>query len=233
LRALRIGGLTPLSACDYPGYLAAVVFCQGCPWRCGYCHNSRLLPRRGAHELAWPSVLAFLERRSGLLDAVVFSGGEPTLQPGLPDAMRAVGALGFKVGLHTAGMVPRLLAAALPYTAWVGMDVKAPFDDYQRITGVRGSGRAAWESARLVLESGVDYEFRTTVHAALLPLPALERIAHGLAALGVRHYVLQKFRPMGCATPDPAGNGGADYPWSELNAKFARLFRTFAVRGCQ
>ena len=73
---LRVGGLTPLSTTDYPGELAAVVFCQGCPWRCGYCHNPHLLSVRGASEIAWVDVLAFLRRRQGLLDAVVFSGGE-------------------------------------------------------------------------------------------------------------------------------------------------------------
>ena len=72
---LRVGGLTRLSASDYPGKLAAVVFCQGCAWRCGYCHNPELQPARGAYEIPWADVLAFLEKRRGLLDAVVFSGG--------------------------------------------------------------------------------------------------------------------------------------------------------------
>ena len=106
---LRVGGLTPLSASDYPGKLAAVVFCQGCAWRCHYCHNAHLLGRRGSGEIGWPQVTAFLERRKGLLDAVVFSGGEPTLQAGLGAAMREVKALGYLVGLHTAGIVPRRL----------------------------------------------------------------------------------------------------------------------------
>ena len=88
---LRVGGLTRLSASDYPGKLAAVVFCQGCAWRCSYCHNRGLLPFRKSPfpgEIAWAEVLAFLEKRRGLLDAVVFSGGEPTMQPGLAAAMR-------------------------------------------------------------------------------------------------------------------------------------------------
>ena len=85
---LRVGGLTPLSTSDWPGMLAAVVFCQGCPWRCGYCHNPGLIPARGDNEIPWEDVLAFLRRRQGLLDGVVFSGGEPTAQAGLLDAMR-------------------------------------------------------------------------------------------------------------------------------------------------
>ncbi|MBI3069525.1 MAG: 4Fe-4S cluster-binding domain-containing protein, partial [Betaproteobacteria bacterium] len=74
---LRVGGLVPLTTTDYPGRLAAVVFCQGCPWRCGYCHNPHLLPARRTAPIAWHAVRDFLERRRGLLDAVVFSGGEP------------------------------------------------------------------------------------------------------------------------------------------------------------
>ena len=158
---LRVGGLTRLSATDYPDKLAAVVFCQGCVWRCGYCHNPELQPRRRQGEIAWPDVLAFLGRRRALLDAVVFSGGEPTLQRGLADAMRDVKALGFLVGLHTAGIVPRRLAQVLPLVDWVAMDVKARFEEHERVTGVRGSARRAKESRDLILRSGVACELHT------------------------------------------------------------------------
>jgi pyruvate formate lyase activating enzyme len=158
---LRVGGLTRLSAADYPGKLAAVVYCQGCAWRCGYCHNPELRPARGAHQIAWAEVLAFLERRRGLLDAVVFSGGEPTQQRGLAAAMRAVKAMGYLVGLHTAGIVPRRLAEVLPLLDWVGMDVKAPFEEHERVTGKRGSASRARASRELIRASGVACEFHT------------------------------------------------------------------------
>jgi len=158
---LRVGGLTRCSASDYPGKLAAVVFCQGCAWRCRYCHNPELQPRRGGEDIAWSDVLAFLERRQGLLDAVVFSGGEPTLQAGLAPAVREVKARGFLVGLHTAGIVPRRLAEVLPLVDWVAMDVKAKFDEHERVTGVRGSAHRARESRELILASGTACEFHT------------------------------------------------------------------------
>ena len=158
---LRVGGLTRLSATDYPGKLAAVVFCQGCAWRCGYCHNPELQPARGRQEIPWPDVLAFLGRRRGLLDAVVFSGGEPTLQPGLAAAMREVKALGFLVGLHTAGIVPRRLAEVLPLLDWVAMDAKARFEEHERVTRVRGSARRARQSLDLIVASGVARELHT------------------------------------------------------------------------
>jgi pyruvate formate lyase activating enzyme len=196
---LRVGGMTPLSASDWPGMLAAVVFCQGCPWRCRYCHNPHLIPPRGEDEISWEAVLDFLHRRQGLLDGVVFSGGEPTLQPGLAGAMREVRALGFKVGLHTGGAYPRRLAEVLPLVDWVGLDAKAPFDDYARVTGVPGSGTPARESLDLLLASGVAHEIRTTVHPALLGDAEVVELVDFLAARGVARHVLQAFRPAGCA----------------------------------
>ena len=198
-RHLRVGGLVPLSTTDYPEHLSAVIFCQGCPWHCGYCHNRHLLPRRNVGEIGWPSILAFLERRRGLLDAVVFSGGEPTLQPVLPDAISEIRAMGYAVGLHTAGIYPRRLRAVLPLLNWVAMDIKAPFDDYASITGVPGSGTRARECMELIMASSIDHEFRTTVQDCLLPAPKMRVLAAELAARGVRNYALQE-----CRTPGDA-----------------------------
>ncbi len=103
---IRIGGMTPLTSIDFPGQLAAVLYLQGCPWRCGYCHNPGLIPARGESHVEWRQVVAFLHRRRGLLDGVVFSGGEPTSQTGLPDAIAQVAGLDYRIGLHTGGMYP-------------------------------------------------------------------------------------------------------------------------------
>jgi anaerobic ribonucleoside-triphosphate reductase activating protein len=230
--SLRVGGLTAMSATDYPGALAAVVFCQGCGWRCGYCQNAHLRPRRAASMLSWSAVLTLLERRRGLLDAVVFSGGEPTLQPALPAAIRAAKALGFRVGLHTGGPDPARLRALLPWLDWVGFDIKAPFADYARITGTPGSGARALASAQALLGSGVPHEFRTTVHPALLSAEALTTLADGLASLGARRYVVQEFRSLGCADQpfatraDCAAEAPAGYPetlWTALRPRFAEF----------
>ena len=225
---LRIGGLTSYSTTDYPGCFAAVVFCQGCPWHCNYCHNPHLLSARVRVAIAWGEVVRFLDRRRGLLDAVVFSGGEPTLQDGLATAMRAVKSAGFKVGLHTAGMYPERLRELLPLLDWVGMDIKAPFADYKRITGVPGSGEKAVTSARLILDSGVDYEFRTTVHSALLSLDALETMGLDLTAMGVQNYVLQEFRQQGCAESLPAATPA--YLRCDAVERLGRQFCKFSVR---
>jgi pyruvate formate lyase activating enzyme len=227
---LRVGGLVPLSTTDYPDHLSTVVFCQGCPWRCAYCHNPHLLPRRSRSEIPWADVLAFLERRRGLLDAVVFSGGEPTLQPALPDAVRAVKAMGFEVALHTAGIHPPRLAQVLPLLDWVGMDVKTEFHRYPELTGAPGSGERARRSMELILASGVAHEFRTTVHPVLLPPAVLDRLADTLAADGVRQYVLQEFRSHGCGDPALLNDCKTHYLDAALHRQFASRFKTFSIR---
>lgn len=189
-----MGGLTPLTTIDYPGELAAVVFCQGCPWRCRYCQNTDLLPGRGRNELPWERVLELLERRRGLLDAVVFSGGEPTLQAALAAAIRDVKALGYKTGLHSAGIYPKRLERVLPELDWVGLDIKALPEGYPEITGIPGSGKAAWDSARRLIATGVAHEIRLTVHPALLPRERVEELLRRLDAMGADRVVLQPCR---------------------------------------
>lgn len=191
---LSVGGFTPLTGIDYPGELAAVVFCQGCPWRCRYCHNPGLIPTRPEHPASWPEILRFLEHRRGLLDAVVFSGGEPTRQTTLKRALGQVRAMGFKTGLHTAGPYPDRLQRLLPRLDWVGLDIKAPPDAYPAITGVTGSGQGAWESARRLIASGVAHEIRLTVHPALLSPADVQQVVVALRDLGARNLVLQSCR---------------------------------------
>lgn len=190
--SIEVGGFTPLTTIDYPDHLSAVVFCQGCPWRCRYCQNGHLLERKRTPKVAWNEILRFLERRRGLLDAVVFSGGEPTLQKNLVIAVRQVRELGYGVALHTAGSYPNRLATILPYLDWVGIDIKGPFENYERITGVSGSGNRARESLQALLASGIDYEVRTTVHPELLSAESLSRLIKLLKELGVRRHVLQE-----------------------------------------
>ena len=107
------------------------------------CHNAALIPEQGQEQLDWQQVVAFIHQRRGLLDGIVFSGGEPTAQTALLDAMRTVKELGMKVALHTNGAYPDRLRALLPLCNWVGMDLKAPFDDYETITKCPASGEQA------------------------------------------------------------------------------------------
>jgi pyruvate formate lyase activating enzyme len=196
---LKIGGFTPLSTTDWPGQLAAVVFVQGCPWRCHYCHNIDLQARDGGEPGGWLRALGTIVRRQGLLDGIVFSGGEPTLDPELPDAIETVRSLGFKVGLHTAGIYPDRLKQILPLIDWVGLDIKADFADYQHITDIPRSGQPAWHSLQAVLDAvehkGLDLEVRTTYHPDLHASAHLLTLGRTLYQLGIQRWVIQEFRP--------------------------------------
>ncbi len=229
-RLLKVGGVTAFTATDYPDQLAAVVFVQGCPWRCGYCHNPHLQARPPVGEMHWPAVLRKLERRVGLVDAVVFSGGEPTMDPALPDAIAEVKALGFKVGLHTACIYPKQLAAVLPLVDWVGFDIKAPFARYERITGVADSGVQARACAEAIIASGVDYECRTTIHPTLLSEAEVLELAATVAGLGVDNYALQMFRPIGCGDSALNAIATAGYPSGDALARIAAQFERFILR---
>jgi pyruvate formate lyase activating enzyme len=198
---LRIGGFTPLTSIDFPGELAAVVFCQGCPWRCRYCHNPELIPARGERSIPWQEIRSTLRQRQGLLDGVVFSGGEPTAQQGLTEALREARGMGFKTALHTAGPYPDRLKRLLPLLDWVGLDIKALPEDYPAITGVPGSGEPAWESARRLIDADVDYEIRVTAHPAWLPPAQAEKLIQRLLAMGAEKIILQAGQT--AATLDP------------------------------
>lgn len=184
-------------------------------------------------EIAWADVLAFLRKRQGLLDAVVFSGGEPLAQTALADAVRTVRGMGFRVGLHTGGAYPERLGEVLPMLDWVGFDFKAPISEYPLITGVPGSGEQARTAARLVIESGVAHEFRTTVHPDLLAPAALLHLALHLASLGATRYVLQEVRTEGCGDASLAPCASASYLDDAFCARMAPGFESFAVRRTQ
>ena len=199
---LRVGGFVPFTSIDYPGELAAVVFYQGCPWRCGYCHNPHLLPARGHQMLDWKDVLAQLEQRQGFLDAVVFSGGEPTAQAGLPQAIRDTKCLGYKIGLHTAGCYPERLEKLLPLLDWIGLDIKELPQHYESLTGVPTSGARAWESLALALRGGVPLQVRTTLDPGI-PAQHISRLCRLLKDMGVQDHKLQEYRPTDVPAPNP------------------------------
>ena len=150
-------------------------------------------------ERTWADFLDWLGTRKGLLDSVVISGGEPTVQPSLAAALDQVAALGFGVGLHSSGACPRGLKGALSRVQWLGLDVKAPLNAYDRVTGSRGSGIPALESLQEALASGVELEVRTTFHPDILSLEELNALSKELRALKVQNWVVQMARLNGSA----------------------------------
>lgn len=181
---MLIAGYVPCSLSDYPGCVAAVVFTQGCNWRCPWCHNKSLLPLRPQPGCVdETAVLERLAGRRGKLDGVVVTGGEPSLQPDLAVFLASVRALGFKVKLDTNGSNPsvlgRLLAAGL--LDFVALDLKAPLERYAEAAGVPVETDALRECLRLLRTSGVAHHLRTTRWPGLGPedFPAIEALAAG------------------------------------------------------
>lgn len=187
--SISIGGMTPFSTIDYPGMVSAVLYTQGCPLRCYYCHNPHLQSFDEDPTLRWSDMIQFLRRRQGMLQAVVFSGGEPLGQLGLKDAVQEVRELGYCIGLHTSGVYPIALREVLPYIDWVGLDIKAPLWDYYRVTG-RDIGVKIDESLDEILYRETAYTIRTT-HDSSIDLFALREY---LDSKGVIDHVLQEMR---------------------------------------
>lgn len=219
---LRVAGITPFTTIDFPGKLSAVVFIQGCPWRCPYCHNPWMQPREFDPSLehgSWEEVASLLSRRKGLLDGVIFSGGEPCVDPALPAAIRAVKDMGYAAGLHTGGAYPRVLETILPMLDWVGMDVKADPRDaahFDRTAGAKGAAEHFLLSHRLLKESGVAHELRTTAHPDWLPDERLLSLADWLKSEVVDTFALQIYRrPPGGLLTGLFPAVGIDYPAPE------------------
>ena len=162
---MRIGGLLKFSLIDYPGRVAAVVFTQGCNYRCPFCHNPALvLPELFTDPLAEDDVLAFLEKRKDQLRGVVVTGGEPSIHNDLPGFLQKIKAMGYLVKLDTNGSRPDVLQRVLDerLVDFVAMDIKSSLESYCKATGVTTDLEVIKLSIRTIKNSGVEYEFRTT-----------------------------------------------------------------------
>lgn len=229
--ALLVGGVETFSAVDFPGKLAAVVFLQGCPWRCPFCYNTSLQKIGQQTDFVWEKFLDLLKRRQKTLDAVVFSGGEPLVQEDLSAAIDEVRALGYSIGLHTGGYRPEHLAEILPKVDWVGFDVKAPFEEaaYKKATQSNHLGEAL-QSLDLILNSGVEFECRTTCDPRILSTADLQVMAKALYEKGVSKYFLQKYRPIPSDTITTEEQCEAILSDTQLLEYCQTHFKEFAVR---
>lgn len=194
---MKIAGYVPCSLSDFPGRLAAVIFTQGCNWRCPWCHNKGLIPLESqSMRLTAKEVLERLEKRQGRLDGIVISGGEPTLQGSLPSFLKALRSLPFAVKLDTNGSRPAVLAELIQSKLidFIAMDLKAAPDDYAKAIGVEPDPAGLLRSVRLIQESGLPHHFRTTQWPGLTPrdLEAIRRLC------GASELKLQEHRPAQC-----------------------------------
>lgn len=192
---MKIGGLQKVSLIDYPGKISAVIFTQGCNFRCSYCHNPELVyPKLFRECIKKDEVLSFLENRRKMLDAVVITGGEPTLQTDLGSLLKDIKDLGFLTKLDTNGSNPCVLENLIDsgMLDYIAMDIKASLSKYSLIAGVEIDTNLIKKSIKIIEDFGGDYEFRTTYVKDFLDSEDLKEIKN-LVKCASRHFI-QKYR---------------------------------------
>ena len=194
---MRIGGLQKFSFIDYPNKTAAIIFTQGCNFRCAYCHNPELVyPEKYQVPISEEQVFAFLESRRNQLEAVEITGGEPTLQPDLIDFIKKVKAMGFLVKLDSNGTNPQILEQIInqKLVDFIAMDIKAPFDKYDSVCCVPVNIDNIKRSIELIKNSGIDFLFRTTYDKSKLFDEDIQTMTKFLNV--DTHYKVQKCNPV-------------------------------------
>jgi pyruvate formate lyase activating enzyme len=195
---MKIQGLEKLSLVDFDGYAAATVFLAGCNLRCPFCQNAALVEGDVPDCISESEFFAFLDKRSGLLDAVCISGGEPTLRRELPDFCRAIKEKGYLVKLDTNGTSPEMLKQLIreKLIDYVAMDVKAPLYDYESLLLAEPNAVArVKESIELLICGTLPYEFRTTLVSEMIDEKGIADMADLLR--GAKKLFLQKFEDRG------------------------------------
>lgn len=191
--SFKLAGLQKTTFIDYPEKIACIVFTQGCNFRCGYCHNPELFENKEP-VLSVPAFFEFLNKRKGKLDGVVITGGEPTLHgKDLIEFIKEVKSFDFLVKLDTNGTHPDVLQELFNENLldYIAMDIKAPLAKYKTITQTDIDTKIIKKSIDMIMNSGVDYEFRTTIVKSQLSVEDLRQI--GELIQGAKRYYMQKF----------------------------------------
>lgn len=190
---MEFGGFQKLTVLDYPEHVACILFTKGCNFRCPFCHNSFLVNMENAENHTEQDILAFLEKRKSVMDGVSISGGEPLMHKELEDFLVKVKALGYDVKVDTNGSYPEILKALVNkgLVDYVAMDIKNTRKKYDLTSGVSAQIEKIEESIDFLLQSGIDYEFRTTVTQEFHTPQDIEQIAKRIC--GAKRYFIQNF----------------------------------------
>jgi pyruvate formate lyase activating enzyme len=191
---MQIAGIQKITLVDFPGHVAATIFTRGCSFRCPFCHNPELvLPEKYSPLLDEQQVFDFLETRYGKLTGICITGGEPLMQPDIDNFISHLKALSFDVKLDTNGSYPDLLEKIIKDgdVDYIAMDIKASPDEYAIAAGTKIKISDIKKSIKLVMESGIDYEFRTTVCKPIHEVADFEEL--GIMIKGAKRYFLQNF----------------------------------------
>lgn len=207
---MLIGGLQKLTLIDYPGKLAATVFLIGCDFRCPFCYSSELvLPEKIKKQprISEKEFFDFLKSKQGFLEGVVICGGEPTIYKDLPRFIKKIKKIGYAVKIDTNGSNPKMLEELIEKKLidYIAMDVKAPLENqkYNKLAGVKVNLNRIKKSIAIIKNSGIDYEFRTTIIPTVHTKEDILEIVRWISGLtplrqgfgGQGKYYLQNFRP--------------------------------------
>jgi len=193
---MKIGALQKVSLIDYPGEICAIVFTQGCNFRCPYCHNPELVnPELYGENLQEETIFSFLAMRRGKIDAVTITGGEPTIQHDLIEFVKRVRKTGYSIKIDTNGSNPEVIEKliSMKLLDYIAMDIKSPADKFKMITKSHISYDKITQTKELIMKSGIPYEFRTTVLKKLLDENDILNIANSIR--NAKLYILQQFIP--------------------------------------
>jgi len=193
---IKISGLERSSLLDYPDKVSAVIFTHGCNLRCPYCHNPELVIEGFCKktEITKKYLFQFLESRTGKLDGIVITGGEPLVHEDLPKFIKKIKSMGYPVKLDTNGTYPKKLKKIIKdgLVDYIAMDVKYPRSDYIKSSARKTIGSKIEESIKIIMDSGLDYEFRTTYVKKFHDIKSVEKI--GEMIKGAKKYYIQNFR---------------------------------------
>jgi pyruvate formate lyase activating enzyme len=190
-----IKGLQEFTLIDYPKKVACTIFTFGCNFRCKYCHNPELVFNNGTPEIPEEEILKFLDERKDFLDGICITGGEPTLHKDLPEFIFKIKKFGLLVKLDTNGTNPEMLKKLTKnkLVDYVAMDIKAPLEKYEKVVGVKVNKKKIQESVNVIRNSGLEYEFRSTILPALHSKEDLIKIGEWLK--GSKKFCIQNFVP--------------------------------------
>ncbi|KKU53863.1 MAG: Anaerobic ribonucleoside-triphosphate reductase activating protein [Candidatus Moranbacteria bacterium GW2011_GWE1_49_15] len=229
IKHMRLGGYQKLTLIDYPGKIATTVFTVGCSFRCPFCHNPELVLADQFPELndMEAEFFKFLEKRKGKLEGVCITGGEPTIQPDIINFIKKVKAMGFLVKLDSNGTRPDVLRKVIKekLVDFIAMDIKNSPKKYSKTVGVSADMERIKLSVYMIMNSGIDYEFRTTVVPGIHEEKDFDEIAKWIK--GAKAYYLQEFRDL--KVIDPKLKGKRDVKPIDLEKIAGKISGNFGV----
>lgn len=193
---MKISGIQKLSLVDYDGHIGATIFVSGCNFACPFCHNAGLVAGTES-QIDSNDILEYLQKRFGLLEAVIISGGEPTLYPDLPKFIEQIKKMGYLVKLDSNGTNPEMIKYLYEnhLIDYIAMDIKNSFEKYPTITNKNCDIKKIKQSIKYIMSCGIDYEFRTTLVAEFFDENDIKKIGKNIAH--AKRYYLQKFEDSG------------------------------------